>query len=590
MKSPPQPKPRHRTPRRILAAILAFALIFLMTPLAACQQVKFDSRSLEIEISVQIPTKPAKSFSPGLTLEGSNGEVYKLATKDGRVVLNPDGTPQLQLVPRATDASVAHANGEKLILIIDSSPEGLQRIGIQHQRSETDQVSVKMLPSKVNYSGAVSKQSVAFRQSNIVFYLVDMTNDQWSEIYAEEVLRLVNEERAQAGSAPLQLSQILSSVALICAEGSGEQWTHNRTNGTNLSSLMKEAGVQTSQNEIDRAREGLVEGVYSIDPLQAAKWTVEDLVSDYAHWLDIVDPNHKYLGVGCDENNKGNGALVYYSYSVAPEDQPGAKSLREPAEPVAKEDLEPYPNDDPVAGIVVDIVDDPALTVDNPADGVDNTKAPDIPINVDIVVVNSGNIWILNEGGSGYVCDNNVVVDGIPSCPETGVIGGKLVVGITPECAQSMIDALKNPELTPEERKALGDQIERSLGTFTNTSLIAETIKEVSKAKNLIWVPEQVIEHPAISEWRDAITHTETVTETRTRTVTWCDGGVVDDHPPGEIADGTAHELKGHAVTYGYPYSYTWTETVTIVDRVEGWYITEPAWVETIPGYWLDEE
>ena len=106
--------------------------------------------------------------------------------------------------------------------------------------------------------------------------------------YAEEVLRLVNEEREKAGVSPLKLDSELTKAAQSRAMELKEVFSHTRPNGENFRSILDEMGIESSY-----AGENIMSGT-----VKTSEGVVSIWMGSEGHKKNILNPNYNYLGVG----------------------------------------------------------------------------------------------------------------------------------------------------------------------------------------------------------------------------------------------------------------------------------------------------
>ena len=112
-----------------------------------------------------------------------------------------------------------------------------------------------------------------------------------SSEFAEEVLRLVNIERANVGVQPLELSEDLTERANIRAEEIVEEFSHTRPDGSSCFSILRGISYRTCGENI-AAGSSTPEAV------------VEQWMDSPGHRANILNANYKYLGVGyCYDEN-----------------------------------------------------------------------------------------------------------------------------------------------------------------------------------------------------------------------------------------------------------------------------------------------
>ncbi len=119
--------------------------------------------------------------------------------------------------------------------------------------------------------------------------------------YADEVIRLINEERKKAGLNPLEKNDKMMSAAAVRAEEINEVFGHTRPNGESCRTALEEVGY---------------EGVYAGENIAGGQKTPEKAVEEWlnseGHRRNILNPNAKYTGVGF--LHKVEGIYTYYDW------------------------------------------------------------------------------------------------------------------------------------------------------------------------------------------------------------------------------------------------------------------------------------
>lgn len=108
-----------------------------------------------------------------------------------------------------------------------------------------------------------------------------------SSRYVDEVIRLVNIERANAGLDPLVKSDILCQIAEARASEIKILFSHTRPNGTKCFTILKEYGISYKL-----CAENIAAGQKT-----PAK-VVEDWMNSPGHRANILDPRVQEIGVG----------------------------------------------------------------------------------------------------------------------------------------------------------------------------------------------------------------------------------------------------------------------------------------------------
>lgn len=124
-------------------------------------------------------------------------------------------------------------------------------------------------------------------------------HDKEENSFADQVVKLVNEERVKAGLHPVTLNKEVASAARIRAKEIEVSFSHTRPNGSSFSSVLTENGIR-----FNRAGENIAWGQTSPEQVMKA-WMNSD-----GHRANILDPNFTEIGVGHYQNSKGRNYWV----------------------------------------------------------------------------------------------------------------------------------------------------------------------------------------------------------------------------------------------------------------------------------------
>ena len=113
---------------------------------------------------------------------------------------------------------------------------------------------------------------------------------------ARKVADLVNQERAKAGLAPLEVKVNLQTAAQVRAKEIEKSFSHTRPNGSSFSTVLAENGV-----DYRGSGENIAWGQRSPEEVMNG-WMNSD-----GHRANILNKNFKYIGVGYHVNSNGTG-------------------------------------------------------------------------------------------------------------------------------------------------------------------------------------------------------------------------------------------------------------------------------------------
>ncbi len=112
--------------------------------------------------------------------------------------------------------------------------------------------------------------------------------------FKEEVVQLVNIERAKAGIAPLASMDVLAKASDVRARESGQVFSHTRPDGTRSFTVLAEYTLQYRA-----AGENLAYG------FRTPEAVVKAWMNSKGHKANILDPDFTYIGIGYYESETG---------------------------------------------------------------------------------------------------------------------------------------------------------------------------------------------------------------------------------------------------------------------------------------------
>lgn len=110
--------------------------------------------------------------------------------------------------------------------------------------------------------------------------------------YAEQVARLVNEQRAAQGLAPLKVSDELCDAANVRAKEIRSVFSHTRPNGKSCFTALKEKGISYTY-----AAENIAYGQRTPEAVMAS-W-----MNSSGHRANILSKKAEYIGIGVTYQN-----------------------------------------------------------------------------------------------------------------------------------------------------------------------------------------------------------------------------------------------------------------------------------------------
>ena len=203
------------------------------------------------------------SFSPGQTfrVHGKPGTTYEILTHGMAEIVSRDGDTIDFLLPKRGDVYIrAHQPGEKDLLFH-------LKVGVEEGRTVYSRKIEDKTQQNASANGVSSKEE-----------------ERISKYFAEEVLKLVNQERRKRGIAPLRLSKELMDAAAIRAVEITQVFSHTRPNGKLCSSLIKQGKYTVGEN---------IAGGSSTPEEVVDRW-----MKSQGHRANILNSDFGELGVG----------------------------------------------------------------------------------------------------------------------------------------------------------------------------------------------------------------------------------------------------------------------------------------------------
>ena len=119
--------------------------------------------------------------------------------------------------------------------------------------------------------------------------------------YYDEIIILVNQERAKVGAAPLKFAPIACKIAELRADENTQLYSHSRPNGSNWDSLLMQWDV-----DFDCAGENLARRKKEYPEPQKV---VDAWMDSPAHRANMLDPDFTHIGIGIAYAD----GLMYYA-------------------------------------------------------------------------------------------------------------------------------------------------------------------------------------------------------------------------------------------------------------------------------------
>lgn len=119
-----------------------------------------------------------------------------------------------------------------------------------------------------------------------------------NQAYVQQVINLVNEERAKAGLSPLNASSAVSDAAYIRSKEITQNFSHTRPNGSSFSTVLQQNGISFSSSG-----ENIAYGQ------RTPQEVMNTWMNSSGHRANILNRNYTTIGVGCYQ--AANGTLYW---------------------------------------------------------------------------------------------------------------------------------------------------------------------------------------------------------------------------------------------------------------------------------------
>lgn len=151
-------------------------------------------------------------------------------------------------------------------------------------------------PSSDSNSSHTSRPSISIPESSKPSSSKPQTpeTDNGSLSYAQQVVKLVNQERAKEGLSPLSIDQPSAAAALVRAKEIENSFSHTRPNGSSFSTALTEQGARYR-----RSGENIAWGQ------KTPEQVMQGWMNSPGHRANIMNPNFTSIGVGYYRSTSG---------------------------------------------------------------------------------------------------------------------------------------------------------------------------------------------------------------------------------------------------------------------------------------------
>lgn len=148
--------------------------------------------------------------------------------------------------------------------------------------------------SGTTQTGNTGTQNTNTQNTNTQNTSTDTKTDKEQLTYAQQVVQLVNEERAKVGLAPLTIDAKVEAAANVRAKETMTSFSHTRPDGTSFSTALKDQSVSYRM-----CGENIAYGQKSPEEVMKA-W-----MNSSGHKANILNENYTTIGVGYYQSSNG---------------------------------------------------------------------------------------------------------------------------------------------------------------------------------------------------------------------------------------------------------------------------------------------
>ncbi|MDR0904273.1 MAG: CAP domain-containing protein [Ruminococcus sp.] len=125
--------------------------------------------------------------------------------------------------------------------------------------------------------------------------VTNVTDNASCSAYAQEILSLINVERAKVGAPALKLSSELCNAADIRAKEIAQSFSHTRPDGSSFYSVLDDIGYSGSRSSGENIAAGN----------SSAAATFNQWMNSQGHYENMMKSGYKYMGIGFYQTSNG---------------------------------------------------------------------------------------------------------------------------------------------------------------------------------------------------------------------------------------------------------------------------------------------
>ena len=261
------------------------------------------------EEPTQTNKQPSKTITPATPIAPNVPKEPNTPTQPNEP--NEPKTQKEPNVPNEPNSPVAETESDANLSVASADTETTENIDIKKNSDQTELAEQPATPEPTDNKQDTADNNTTQAQQNTPVdtnnntiqaqqntQQTDQTQEDTTASFAQEVIRLINEERTKLSLPALSLNTLLQESAQIRAVELEEDFSHTRPDGSDPSDLLAE-----KQIPYGTMGENIAHGQKTPEEV------VKDWMSSQGHKENILSQNFKYIGVG---SFKGSDGSIYW--------------------------------------------------------------------------------------------------------------------------------------------------------------------------------------------------------------------------------------------------------------------------------------
>ncbi len=227
-----------------------------------------------------------KTVKASVYANGKRTEIIHAASTGGSYQVTCDGTSALTFTPKTGSAKPKGGENKVTVYVVPLGTYESYRLKLDELKQAWDNASYDEQEDAYSlYVTALKKYGI-----KITATVVLPTRMVENREECEQVVALVNKERAKAGLAPVSIADDVMYASYIRARETSKYFAHERPDGRSCFTVLGECGIGYTW-----AGENIAYGWPSL----SAEEVMDGWMNSPGHRANILSPNFREIGVGC---------------------------------------------------------------------------------------------------------------------------------------------------------------------------------------------------------------------------------------------------------------------------------------------------